>query len=220
MTTRCGVFVPYTKGGCLRTKLAELEDRLGFQRKYKYVEKAGASLESTMVTKDPWSTYCGREICFPCMGEEKNRGKCMKQGILYVIDCLTCKEENKVTQYWGESGRSGFDRGQEHLMGLRNKSSNSCLWNHHQETHGVTSEPSFQMKVHKSYPSNLSRQVAEGIKINHFKGDMQLNSRGEWGQNLAPNLVLEEDAWEKGKKRIGDRKSGDQSFQGGHAAEL
>ena len=39
---------------------------------------------------------------------------------------------------------------------------------------------------------------------------MQLNSRGEWGQNLAPNLVLEEDAWEKGNKRIGDRKSGDQ----------
>ena len=39
---------------------------------------------------------------------------------------------------------------------------------------------------------------------------MQLNSRGELGQNPAQNSDLEEDALKKGNKRVGDRLSKNQ----------
>ena len=64
-------------------------------------------------------------------------------------------------------------------------------------------EPRFRMKVERSVVGNLARQSLEGRKIGTFKGEYPLNSKGEWGQNLAPKLVLEGQE-ETGGKRQGE----------------
>ena len=52
------MFVPYTQGGTLKQKLTQMEENLGFNRRFKYVERVGVSMEATLVTKDPWAGDC------------------------------------------------------------------------------------------------------------------------------------------------------------------
>ena len=127
----------------------------------------------------------------------------MTQGVIYSITCMRCKEKEVSTQYWGESARTGFDRGVEHLKGLQNQDPNSVLWEHHHEHHGDQETPEFKMKVEQVHKSTLSRQAAEGLAIDGFKGDILLNRKGEWGYNLAPSLSVE--GQDQGGKRSGGR---------------
>ena len=41
--------------------------------------------------------------------------------------------------------------------------------------------------------SNIMRQATEAVLIQHHAGSNLLNRRGEWGQNLPPKLVVEDD---------------------------
>ena len=100
----------------------------------------------------------------------------MAQSAIYKVTCLRCKEKGEEAQYWGETGRTCYDRGAEHLQGIRNKSSNSTFWRHHQETHGESDPPSFQMERYKTVKGNLARQSLEGRLIDTFKGKYPLNT--------------------------------------------
>ena len=111
------MFVPHTKGGTLKRMLTEMEEKLPFPRKWKYIDRSGKSLGDMLITKDPWAGDCGREKCFPCTSGET--GRCMKQGVLYTITCINCEEKGKKAQYWGEKARTAYDRGLEHLGRLR-----------------------------------------------------------------------------------------------------
>ena len=48
------------------------------------------------------------------------------------------------------------------------------------------------MKIIEKCKTPLEKQAWEGYKIEDFQGQRLLNKKGEWGQNLAPRLVLEE----------------------------
>merc|ERR1712105_61528 len=39
---------------------------------------------------------------------------CTKEGVVYTIECTTCRKEGRKRIYWGESSRSGYQRGCEH----------------------------------------------------------------------------------------------------------
>ena len=39
---------------------------------------------------------------------------CTKESINYTIECIPCRLEGKRRMYWGESSRSGHQKGQEH----------------------------------------------------------------------------------------------------------
>ena len=54
----------------------------------------------------------------------------MRQGGLYRIDCLNCKTEEKQSTYFGESARTLYDRGTEHLAALRRGDPESVLVEH------------------------------------------------------------------------------------------
>merc|ERR1711954_137298 len=141
------MFIPHTRGGALKRKLTLMEEKLPFQRKFKYVERSGTSLGDMLTTKEPWAGDCGRERCFACT--TGNQGKCMRPGVLYSITCTTCMEEGKKAQYWGETARTGYDRGLEHLGRLKNKSESSGFWIHQSEVHGEEQEPRFSMKIER-----------------------------------------------------------------------
>ena len=79
----------------------------------------------------------------------------MSQGVNYRVECNTCKSEGVKTHYHGESSRTAFDRGEEHLQALRRRDVEHPLWKHFQEHHleeggSGESTPDFKMVVTSS----------------------------------------------------------------------
>ena len=85
-------------------------------RPIKFIERAGISLRDSLVSSNPWSDMkCGRNQCFVCRGEKGGVGSCMKENVLYSIRCEECRRVEKDVEYWGETGRDCYSRGEEHL---------------------------------------------------------------------------------------------------------
>ena len=91
-------------------------------------------------------------------------------------------------KYWGETSRTAYDRGSEHLRAMRNGDKESPMVEHWLKEHGdiiQDLEARYKMEVVEHQRSPLYRQVREGFLIEEFKGTL-MNRRGEWGQNLLP----------------------------------
>ena len=104
---------------------------------------------------------------------------------MYALHCEKCKEEGKVTLYYGESARTPFDRGLNHLDAMRRQDPEHPMVSHFLEDHPGWA-PDCIMKVVKFEEKNVYRQAREGYLISNFTGDKLLNGRGDWGQNLPP----------------------------------
>ena len=88
---------------------------------------------------------CGRAKCFPCT---TGGGKCEKNEEGYKMVCLTCLRDGKCTEYEGETGRNGFNRGIE--------DGENALWKHYQVDHeSIRAE--FSMKVLNVHRTALVR---------------------------------------------------------------
>ena len=48
-----------------------------------------------------------------------NQGNVLEKNVLYEIVCEGCRGEGKTTKYFGETARTGYDRGAEHWKSLR-----------------------------------------------------------------------------------------------------
>ena len=103
------------------------------------------------------------------------------------MTCLHCLETGRQSVYIGESARTAYDRGLEHLSAMKKMDEASPLVEHHLSEHPEAEEPCFSMEVISFPTSNLQRQAEEAEQIvRHEKANL-LNRRGEWGQNLPPN---------------------------------
>ena len=138
----------------------------------------------------------------------------MQQGVVYQISCSLCKAEAKKTYYYGESARTGYDRGLEHLAALGRMNPESPLVEHLLEAHpgvGVEDDEDtsahFQMSIVSTHPKPLQRQCQEAHLIQTFREGQLMNRKGEWGQNLPPKLTLADEDLEK-PGPIGKRKRG------------
>ena len=94
------------------------------------------------------------------------------------------------THYYGESGRTVYDGGQNHWRDLENKCEENPMVIHWMEHHQEVTEwkEIFKMRVLKTFPSALRRHSFEGFKIGNYKGDIPLNRKGEWGNNVPPQV--------------------------------
>ena len=150
------IFIQHTPNSELakriRDKLKELE-KVG-NIKIKIVERTGDKLSDILHKSDSWSDEdCGRVDCLVCAsaGEKDVKGKCKKRNVIYETYCETCemedgeqiegenkekkKEENKGKKvyknvYIGESNRSSYERGKEHLEDFLRLDSGSHLLKH------------------------------------------------------------------------------------------
>ena len=114
---------------------------------------------------------------------------------------MKCKEmadegvEIPVSKYTGQTSRSLYQRGKEHLTGFLKKDENNALYKHSVDKHdGEYVE--FEMKVVKQHFSAFSRLVHESVRIKRNYRDSSisvLNSKSEWGSNKLPRLVIEVD---------------------------
>ena len=90
------------------------------QRRVKFVERGGETLKDKLCRNNPWSKVkCGRELCITCPSSKEGMGgECRKEGVVYEITCMKCKEEGVTAEYVGQSARTGQRRGCEHLEDL------------------------------------------------------------------------------------------------------
>ena len=99
---------------------------------------------------------------------------------MYLITCLKCKEGGKKTEYWGETARTGYERGHEHLAGLRGKYNKNSLWKHSELYHeGSLGGEDFKMEIKERHRSPLTRQIHEGVELETNGASVIMNSKSE-----------------------------------------
>ena len=123
---------------------------------------------------------------------EKGSGDCKKRNVTYRTECLRCSKETngKLSQYLGESARTGFERGQEHLRDYLARKEDSHMFKHWQEDHPNDEMPPFSMKILRCHTSALTRQVQEAVLI-EMNGENLLNSKGEYNRCQLPRLGVQ-----------------------------
>ena len=113
---------------------------------------------------------------------------------------MRCKEAGKNVQYLGETGRTGYDRGREHLLMMEKKNRESPMVEHGEDCHQGESLL-FEMEVLEIHPTPLQRQTREQFLISTAKPGTTINRKGEWGQNLPPKLQVEGEEEDEGKRK-------------------
>ena len=107
--------------------------------------------------------------------KEKERKDEKKQG----------KREFKV-KYIGETGRSGYERGVEHVRDFENCEETSHLLKHYLMFHKDVkkSDMRFGMRIRSSFRSPIERQIGEAIAIDreNRKGTVLMNSKSEYNR--------------------------------------
>ena len=135
-----------TPGSKLKINISRRLKREDLSGKFKIlVQEDGGKCQKNYLSAryTPPTSSCARPECFPCSSHQaspkpKTSGNhnCWTRSCTYSITCLPCQQEGKLTQYWGESGHSGFTGGKSHKEGLRLRSKNSVLHNHAVKEHG------------------------------------------------------------------------------------
>ena len=153
--------------------------------------------------------YCPRQECEPCKGrrilgaeeaedtiriadghqvpkrtiEDKIAlPSCTGEGVNYLLECVRCRREGKVRRYYGETSRSGFQRGVEHLKEIEEGVSTHPMVIHYWEEHQGRKQETM-MRILSTHLTPLERQTNESINI--LEGEKKpgecLNNKTEWG---------------------------------------
>jgi len=108
------------------------------------------------------------------------KGNCNKEGAVYQGDCKTCAEKGVKSIYIGETSRSTYVRGQQHLKAMQNpvqSKNKNAFAKHIIEKHGDGEKVKFGFKIVKNFAKPLERQVREGVEILGMRADVVMNSK-------------------------------------------
>ena len=207
------VFVPYTPNSALAKELRLVEESMEnlTGTRLKIVEKAGIQLKRILVKANPWAgSDCLREDCLICQTRdetEEGKGKtCWKRNVIYETWCETCKDrdgkeaieagkdptEVRLHKYIGETSRSGYTRGKNHLDDARLLSTGSHMLKHYLTNHSEESpqEMIFRMKILCFKRSAYERQIHESVLIQQNRNHLLLNSKSEFNRCSLPRLTV------------------------------
>ena len=210
---RAVIFVPYTPGSKLAKELRqneELMEKLTGVR-IKIQERTGIQLEKLLTKSNHWAGEdCLRAECLMCETRlETGKGKgqnCSSRSMLYETWCETCQqrdtekaeaegnnaEDVPLYKYIGETSRSGFERGQDHLRDCRLMSTGSHVLKHYLDRHAE--EPmevmKFRMRGIKFHRSAFERQIHESVVIQANRRHNLLNSKAEFNRCAIPRIGL------------------------------
>ena len=186
------LFVPRTPEGELATRLREAERELQkfCKSKIRIVEETGDTAKSLVHKANQWAGEdCLREDCLICRSGE-HQGDCRRRNIVYQTSCNECKEKGRDTLYLGESARTGYERGVEHLRDAKTKRENSHMFEHQKEEHPEKQEANFKMKIVRGHRSALPRQIQEAVMISNSWNKNLLNSKQEYNRCIIPRLTV------------------------------
>ena len=147
----------------------------------KLVEKTGTSVKGLLQRSDPLKKdrRCKEGDCIVCV--TGGRGNCRTSGVTYELKCKLCD-----SVYVGETGRSAYVRGKEHLAAMDSDLDSSVLSRHFRERHeGLLTD--FTMSVTGVYAGDaMIRQIAESVKINKKEQAKMINNKTEWNYVNVP----------------------------------
>ena len=170
------------KGLCKRRNVVYQTYCLSCQEKIEY-EKGNRELKSHLSET---------EVCAVIVdpNDKENRKRNIRNEKL-DIKGRPDQGENYYVKYIGETGRSGYERGKEHVSDLRNLNETSHLLKHyilcHQKDMKIE-DMKFGMCIVKSFKTSFERQIGEAVKISSEKrkGTMLLNSKAEYNRCSIP----------------------------------
>ena len=151
------------------------------------VEKAGVAVKKLLQRSDPLkSRKCERGDC--PVRREDGKGPCDRQSVTYDMKFA---EYNDI--YFGETSRSAYTRGKEHMKSLAIKEERSALWKHCKEKHNSEMQK-FEMNVTGSYSNYaMLRQISEGVRIDQVPEGSLMNSKNGWNYFRVPRAVVARD---------------------------
>ena len=208
---RSVLFVPRTRRGELAARLRKEEEEISRLTGYKVkiVERSGMKVQGILHNSNPWADeLCEREDCPICVRE--GGGQCKKRNIVYKTTCLACKEKGKEASYYGETARSGYERGNEHWEDYEKLDKESHMLKHHVLAHADKPDKlDFSMKIVRGHRSAFRRQVHEAILIELHEKEGIMNSKGGFNRCKLPRLSImmgKSEIKEKGEieKEIGE----------------
>ena len=136
----------------------------------------------------------------------------MKRNIVYETWCITCEERDRKSieeedcpeeekqrkirsirlhKYIGESSRSFYERGLEHLRDLEEYKKESHMLKHYFDQHAgeEVSSMRFGCRIIKQASSAFNRQISESVYIQeNAKRHSILNSKSEYNRCALPRL--------------------------------
>ena len=154
-------------------------------------EDGGKSIKGDLVRTNPFPVdNCSRRGCLVC-SSDKGRGRCWKSNCVYQIVCnrSPCNQDHNVKQsYIGETSRTAFTRGNQHIILYRGKKDNSFMWRHTLEEHGGVigsggGITDYSMECLSTFKKPLTRILEEAVRIQRQSEDpktISLNSKMEY----------------------------------------
>ena len=137
----------------------------------------GQTLREQICKSNRWAGKpCEHEQCFSC--KEEHGGDCRRKSVGYRITCRECRAE-----YHGETSRTMFCRGKEHMKGLDEKKKESVLWEHSQSAH-EGQQIDYTMQATGFFKDPLTRQINESVRIANTTNNM--NRKNAWKKTAVP----------------------------------
>ena len=122
---------------------------------------------------------------------------CSKQNIVYETWCSDCLkkeegggEEKRVFKYIGETAKSAFEIGLNHLTDRKSLDLGSHMLKHAVACHQGEDpqKVEFHMRVLAYHKSAFERQIDEAVKIQTNRHHHILNSKSEYNRSSIPRL--------------------------------
>ena len=115
-----------------------------------------------------------------------------KHGVLIVLRGMKTPRgaEGGIYKYIGESARSAYERGANHLNDRKSLDLGSHMLKHAIQCHGGADpeQIKFHMRVLQFHKSSLERQIDEAVKIQLNRQYNILNSKSEYNRSSIPRL--------------------------------
>ena len=210
---------PCTPGGELAKRLRSGEEQLRGPTGYvvKIVERAGEKVVDQLHKTNPWrGEDCNRQGCHHCWTKIKTSKYktqcCKKRSLIYETWCISCEEKEiakiknetedekerksriakiKLHKYVGETARTTFERGFEHINDKKQLSSKSHMLKHCLEMHREEKmdEVEFGIRTVRHTRTSFERQILESVIIQENRNHHILNSKSEYNRCALPRLT-------------------------------
>ena len=161
------------KKACKRNKL-----------KIKVVEKMQNTVKQELQRSNPFKVKkCGRDDCILC--EKDMNVNCRTRGCVYEILCVECSKK-----YIGQTGRSIFERINEHFIDWIKHKEGSVLFDHSRKVHNNEYFDTKVKVLSRCFGEPTTRMITEAVLIDQLSNDKTLNSKNEWTYVKLPNATI------------------------------
>ena len=178
----------------------------------KVVERAGITIRDKMPGLREKDCQNEEEKCF--IHNNGGTGNCRVESIVYKAVCNMCKEKGPSSKrdkdgnirrlnerkegtrsvYIGETSRTAFQSGLQHLYALRKPKAHrdNALCKHIIECHqgDKAKDIKFKVDIVKSFKSPFERQIWEGVEIHGCERDIIMNSKQDHYQPVVGRMIV------------------------------